>query len=477
MALSFPNFKARFALWVVLSAMLFIAVAALLFFGIRFSNPSDYKLIAGVVLVLLGGLISILLYVMYFRLRERGKQLHLKQKVDRLEVKLKKLRKERTKNPGYLANISREIRIPLSTISGMIHMLKNTDLDIDQQAQIEIAEYSTKYLLQLVNMILNNSNDIYSNLKVENAPLNLKYDLEKLFKLFEYQAWEKGVDFEYKFVGSTKRDVHLLGDLSKIQQVLINLLNNAVKFTNTGKVEVTIDHTPTNDDLQVVTFYVKDTGVGMNKFIQDKVISTLKGKIKTPIDGESSTGIGLAVAKKLVSLMGGNLKFESRENSGSAFYFSLQLKRTLAVITKSNDSSPLSLSKFDYKFNVLVAEDNKMNQRVIKYLLEQYGAECTFVTNGLDAINIYKAITYDIIFMDIYMPNIDGYEATKRIKASGKYAKRNIPIIAVSASAFEDDINKAKAAGVDDFLPKPIDNTALKAILEKYVLYKEENVS
>ncbi|MGC6430587.1 MAG: response regulator [Jejuia sp.] len=448
----------------------------LLFFGIRFSNPSDYKLVAGIAFVLLGGLISILLYVMYFRLREKGKQAQLKEKVERLEAKLKKIKKDK-KQPGYLANVSREIRIPLSTISGMIHMLKNTDLDLDQQAQVEIAEYSTEYLLQLVNMMFNNSNDIDSNLKLENAPINLRADLEKLFKLFEYQAWEKGVDFEYRFVGSYKRDFLLLGDISKIQQVLINLLNNAVKFTNTGKVEVTIDHTPTNDDLQVVTFYVKDTGVGMNGFIQEKVINTLRGKLNATDAKDDNFGIGLAVAKKLVSLMGGNLKFESKENAGSAFYFSLQLKKTLAVITKAHDRSPLSLSKFDYKFNVLVAEDNKMNQRVIKFLLEQYGAECTFVTNGLDAINIYKAINYDIIFMDIYMPNIDGYEATKRIKATEKYSKRNIPIIAVSASAFKDDINKAKEAGVDDFLPKPIDNTALKSVLEKYVLYKEEHVS
>ncbi len=473
---SFPKFKVRFVLWVVFSAVMLISVGMLLFFGIRFSNPSDYKLVAGIAFVLLGGLISILLYVMYFRLREKGKQAQLKEKVERLEAKLKKIKKDK-KQPGYLANVSREIRIPLSTISGMIHMLKNTDLDLDQKAQVEIAEYSTEYLLQLVNMILNNSSDIYSDLKLENAPMDLQEDLEKLFKLFEFQAWEKGVDFEYKFVGKNKRGFLLLGDISKIQQVLINLLNNAVKYTSIGRVEVTIDHTSTNDDLQVVSFYVKDTGMGMNGYIQDKVYKTLEGKLNSSDSKDGSFGIGLAVAKRLVGLMGGNLKFESKENAGSAFYFSLQLKKTLAVISKSHERSQLSLSKFDYKFNVLIAEDNKMNQRVIKYLLEQYGAECTFVTNGLDAINIYKAINYDIIFMDIYMPNINGYEATKRIKATKKYSKRNIPIIAVSASAFDEDISKAKEAGVDDFLPKPIDNDALRDILERYVLLSEEHVS
>jgi hypothetical protein len=138
---------------------------------------------------------------------------------------------------------------------------------------------------------------------------------------------------------------------------------------------------------------------------------------------------------------------------------------------------PILLNKFDFRFNVLVAEDNKMNQKVIKFLLEKHGADCTFVTNGLDAVNLYKVIDYDMIFMDIYMPKINGYEATKIIKNSDKYAKNKIPIVAVSASAFEEDIEKAKAAGVDDFLAKPIDNQKLNSVLKKYALKKEEQAS
>lgn len=175
--------------------------------------------------------------------------------------------------------------------------------------------------------------------------------------------------------------------------------------------------------------------------------------------------------------MGGELKFESKENEGSTFYFSLQLKKTLNVIAEPPKEIPVLLNKYDYKFSVLVAEDNKMNQKVIRFLLEQHGAECTFVTNGLDAVNLYKVIDFDMIFMDIYMPGINGYEATRIIKNSDKYAKNKIPIVAVSASAFEGDIEKAKAAGVDEFLAKPIDNEKLTGVLKKYTLKKEEQVS
>src|SRR5690606_39244234 len=131
--------------------------------------------------------------------------------------------------------------------------------------------------------------------------------------------------------------------------------------------------------------------------------------------------------------------------------------------------------KFDYKFSVLVAEDNKINQKVIKFLLEQQGAACTLVKNGLEAVKLYNILDFDLIFMDIYMPEMDGYEATRTIKSTEKYAKNNTPIIAVSASAFEADIEKAKLAGVDDFLAKPIETGRLKELLTKYSPQSQSN--
>ena len=472
-----PKSKLGFKLW-ALGFILGIIVLGILFLvGKNTPNNSDYfstfALLVFIVLVLVTGAF---LYVLNAQMDNDVIESYLNNKISDLEQQVEKTIKDSNHKSIYLENMSHEIRIPLSTILGMLKMLKNSDLDIDQKAQVEIAEFSSEYMLQLTNMILTNAKGLDTDLKLDLVPISLQADFVKLLKIFEYQAWEKGLEFEYNFSVNKTHDFLLLGDLVKIQQILINLVNNAIKFTNSGKINVTINHTVTYDDLQVVSFYVKDTGVGMSYYEQE-LISNNSGKDSfTDLRHYRGSGIGLAVTRKLIELMGGVLKFESKENEGSTFYFSLQLQKTLNVISEPPEKTIL-LNKFDYRFNVLVAEDNKMNQKVIKFLLEQHGAECTFVTNGLEAVNLYKVINYDMIFMDIYMPKVNGYEATKIIKNSDKYAKNSIPIIAVSASAFEQDIIKAKEAGVDEFLAKPIDNDKLKHVLEKYVLKKEEQIS
>ena len=473
-----PKSKLGLKLWVIGSFLGIVTLGILFFVGRNVLDDSNYfstlALLIFIVLIIVTG---VLLYTMRSQIENDVVESYLNTKLNELELELQKARETSEHKSIYLANMSHEIRIPLSTILGMVRMLKNTDLDLDQKAQVEIAEYSSEHLLQLINMILNNSKGLDADLKLEQVPFNLESDLIKLFKIFEYQAWEKGLQFEYKFSVDKKHDFLLLGDIGKIQQVLINLVNNAIKFTNSGKIEVTIDHTVTYDNLQVVSFYVKDTGIGMSNYEKEHAFSSFEEKNATHVKHYRGSGIGLSVTKKLVELMGGELKIESRENEGSTFYFSLQLQKTLNLIAEPPKEKPILLNKFDYRFNVLVAEDNKMNQKVIKFLLEQHGTDCTFVTNGLDAVNLYKVINYDMIFMDIYMPKINGYEATKIIKNSDKYAKNKIPIVAVSASAFEEDIEKAKAAGVDEFLAKPIDNEKLKSVLKKYALKNEEKVS
>ena len=256
-----------------------------------------------------------------------------------------------------------------------------------------------------------------------------------------------------------------MGDSVRIQQVLINLINNAIKFTNSGKIEIIIDHTVSIDDDQMVTFYVKDTGIGLRPHEVKQIFDESKNSESTSfVKDFRGGGMGLSISHQLVKLMGGELKLESKENEGSTFYFTLQLKKTLNIKTEDNFLKPVL---FD-KFNVLVAEDNRMNQKVIKFLLEQQGADCTFAKNGLEAVDLYKILDFDMVFMDIYMPDMDGYQATKAIKETDKYVALNTPIIAVSASAFEDDIEKAKQSGINDFLAKPIEVSKLKALLMKY---------
>ncbi|HEY5687497.1 MAG TPA: response regulator [Yeosuana sp.] len=392
----------------------------------------------------------------------------LKTKVRRLESDLEEAIKISEYKSVFLANMSYEIRTPLNSVLGMINMLKQSQLTTDQQIQLEIAEYSSEHVMQLVSMILDNSKVEGGKIELELSAIDLKSDLSKLVKVFEYEAWDSGLEFEFKFLADEKEKFLLLGDLKRIKQIITNLMSNAIKFTNSGKVSLVIDQSVGPDDYQIVTFYIKDTGIGIPPEKAKRIFAESENNHLSITDYYGGTGLGLTASSQLIKLMGGELKLESKENEGSIFYFSIQLQKTLNLKREKIEPSPILLNQFDYKFNVLVAEDNKMNQKVIKFLLEQQGADCTFVKNGSDAVKLFNILDFDMVFMDIFMPEMDGYEATKLIKASEKYVKHKIPIIAVSASAFEEDIQNAQKAGIDDFLAKPIESDKLKELLIKY---------
>lgn len=398
----------------------------------------------------------------------------LKSKIRKLESDLEESIKTCEYKSVFLANMSYEIRTPLNSVLGMINMLKKSDLTTEQQIQLEIAEYSSEHVLQLVSMILDNSKVGGGKVELELTAIDLRSDLSKLVKVFEYEAWDNSLEFEFKLLSDENQKFLLLGDLKRIKQILTNLLSNAIKFTNSGKVSLIIDQTVGPDDYQIVTFYVKDTGIGIPPEKAKRILNDSEKNQLSILDYYGGTGLGLTASCQLINMMGGELKLESKENEGTIFYFTIQLKKTLNLEKEKLEPSPVLLNQFDYKFKVLVAEDNKMNQKVIKFLLEEQGADCTFVKNGSDAVKLFKILDFDMIFMDIFMPEMDGYEATKLIKSSENYLQNKIPIIAVSASAFDEDIKNAKEAGIDDFLAKPIESKKLKELLIKYAP-KEEN--
>ncbi|MEL0456548.1 response regulator [Flavobacteriaceae bacterium SZ-1-7] len=449
-----------------LSFFIFISIAAILIVGF-FVIEGKINIESAAVLLFIIAILQVLglQYFLKNILKNEVINTNLRLRIDELKAELDAADDLANEKSVYLANMSYEVRTPLSTVLGMLNMLKQTDLTTDQRAQVEIAEYSSKHLLQLVNMVTDNSEVETGEVSLNLKTIDLRSDLMKLFKVFEYQAWEKGLDFEFKFLPQEKDKFLLMGDSPRIQQVLINLINNAIKFTHSGKVSIIVDQSVGIKDDQIITFYVKDTGIGMRPHEVKQIMGN-------PDDAESQLtfkdyrgrGIGLIISNKLVKLMGGQLKLESKENEGSTFHFSLQLKKTLNLKVEEEFLKPVLMDKL----SVLVAEDNRTNQKVIKFLLERQGADCTFAKNGLEAVELYKILDFDIIFMDIYMPDMDGYQATKFIKETAKYAINKTPIIAVSASAFEEDINNAKLAGIDDFLAKPIEVVKLRELLTKH---------
>lgn len=449
-----------------LSFFIFISIAAILLIGYFFLEKKIYAESAAIFLFILA-IIQVLALQFFLKnqLKNEVVKTNLRLRVDELKQSLESTEELANHKSIYLENMSYEVRTPLNTVLGMLNMLKQTELNSDQIAKVEIAEYSSKHLLQLVNMVTDNAKVDEEKLELNLKTVDLKSDLSKLFKVFEYQAWEKGLDFEFKFISEDKGKFLVLGDSSRIQQVLINLINNAIKFTNAGKISIIVDQSVGIDNDQIITFYIKDTGIGMKPEDARRVFDNPKGVYNNSIMKDyRGGGMGLSISHSLVELMGGELKLESKENEGSTFYFSLQLKKTLNIKPVEEIHKPI----LSDKFNVLVAEDNRMNQKVIKFLLERQGADCTFVKNGLEAVELYKILDFDMIFMDIYMPDMDGYEATKFIKETDKYSSNKTPIIGVSASAFEKDIEKAKDAGIDDFLAKPIEVEKLKKLLVKF---------
>jgi two-component system, sensor histidine kinase len=455
----------------VIIGLIFFALATIaIFFYVLHTHAAQQKDLYTLALVLLGFitlLFIVVLCLLWHRAHDKYTRAQLGEDIYKLEKSLEKANAMIDHKSMYLANMSHEIRIPLNAVLGMLNMLKQSNLDSDQMAEVEIAQYSSQHLLQLVNMIIDNSRFEQEEVKLNLVVIDLESNLSKLFKAFQYQAWDNGIEFEYKFLYEEKPKFLLVGDLARIEQVLINLFNNAIKFTNSGKITITIHQTVHDDENQIVTFYVKDTGVGMSTYEIKNVFKDFDEDISA-IQHYRGAGIGLSISYKIVKFLGGELEVESKEDEGSIFYFSLQLKKTLSLKVETLEPNLKLVTEFDYKMNVLVAEDNKINQKVIKFLLEQQGASCTLVRNGLEAVKLYNILDFDMIFMDIYMPEMDGYEATKIIKASERYAAKKTPIIAVSASAFQADIKKAKLSGVDDFLAKPIETARLNELLVKY---------
>ncbi len=448
----------------ILSLLIFISILLILFLGYAFIEGL-FSLKTIVLSVFSLAIVQV--FVLQYFLKNQLKNDIIRKNLALRASELKKAYLDAEKladyKTVYLENMSYEVRTPLNTVMGMLKMLKQTSLDSDQKAQVEIAEYSSKHLLQLIDMVTNNAKVGAGNMVLNNAAIDLKLDLTKLFKVFEYQAWEKGLEFNFKFLSEDSNKFQVIGDSERIQQVLINLINNAIKFTNSGKISIIVDQTIGIDNYQIITFYVKDTGIGMKPEDVRRIFNDAEKKDFLTLDYRGG-GIGLSISHQLVKLMGDELKLETKENEGSTFYFSLQLKKTLNVKIEKELFKPALKDKF----NVLVAEDNRMNQKVIKFLLEREGADCTFVKNGLEALELYKILDFDMVFMDIYMPDMDGYEATKLIQRTQKYLDIKTPIIGVSASAFEEDISNAKLAGIDEFLSKPIEVEKLKDLLVKY---------
>ena len=387
---------------------------------------------------------------MFVEERQRQEEAYKKELEDKnreLELAIKQEAKANRSKQEFLFNMSHDIRTPMNAIIGFTS-LAQTHLDDKEMLDSYLKKISTssEYLLSLINDVLDMSRIESGKLKIEESNVYLPSILDDIRDIVSSNISKKQLSLNINTVGL--KDTHVLTDPLKLKQVLLNVVANAIKFTPSGGyVNLSLVQ---KDDSGNYDFIVEDNGIGISKEFQEHIFEQFSREATSTVSRVQGTGLGLSISKAIVDMMGGSISVESESGKGSKFTISLRFKIT-NEITIDNKNSINNI--IDTNKKILLVEDNELNYEIAKTVLEEAGFIIDGASNGKEAVDKASDNTYDVILMDIQMPVMDGYEATKELRKLGN----RTPIIAMTANAFSEDRKKAEDVGMDGYIAKPID--------------------
>jgi len=362
----------------------------------------------------------------------------------------------------FLSNMSHEIRTPMNAIMGLSDIILQQKLNPSVKDNIKSIKQSADNLLVIINDILDFSKIEAGKVKIENISFNFYYQMEHIKKTMSFKAEKKNLKFYLRINPEIPK--YLNGDPYRLNQVILNLCSNAIKFTQIGDVCIIVDLIKKEKHKAIVYFEVSDTGIGISKDRQAEIFNSFTQadiKVTRKFGG---TGLGLTITKQLISLMGGNIELESKLGFGSKFFFTLNFDIPDQTARSSENIIQIQQEKSLQGLDILVLEDNLINQKVISQILSSWNCKFYLAENGFKGINILKSKQIDIVLMDLQMPLLDGFETTKVIR-TGDAGIHNIrlPIIALTADAFPETKKKVLEIGMNDLVSKPFNKTMLNS--------------